>query len=188
MKRAPHAAIVLLLALAALGAGACGNREEVRTVAETEGPYLDVGHLQYQVQISRQLNPADDEDREFLEGVAPEEAALGRDETWFAIFIRVSNDGEESHPSARDFEIEDTLKQTFEPVPVRTSNPFAYRPEEIPAGGVFPPPDSAAGNHPIAGSLLLFKLPYKTLANRPLEFRIHSPRVPQTEAVVDLDV
>ena len=64
---------VLLLAVASLallsGLPACGNRHEVITDAETEGPYLNLGPLKYQVQISRQLNPDDLEDRVYLRGL-----------------------------------------------------------------------------------------------------------------------
>ena len=48
--------MVLVLA-AALVVGGCGNKEETTTEAATEGIYLDVGDLKYQVQISRIINP-----------------------------------------------------------------------------------------------------------------------------------
>ena len=52
--------VLLLLALAAasvLALAGCGNKVEVRTVAETEGIYIDIGELKYQVQLSRIINP-----------------------------------------------------------------------------------------------------------------------------------
>ena len=52
--------VLLLLALAAASASVlagCGNKLEVRTVGETEGIYVDVGELRYQVQLSRIINP-----------------------------------------------------------------------------------------------------------------------------------
>ena len=48
---------------AALALAGCGDKLETRTVGETEGLYIDVGDLKYQVQISRIINPYDVEDR-----------------------------------------------------------------------------------------------------------------------------
>ena len=61
--------LVLLVFVAAFVAG-CGNKEAIITVAETEGVYVDVGGLTYQVQMSRFLNPGDVEDKEYLDGPA----------------------------------------------------------------------------------------------------------------------
>ena len=55
---------LLLVALAALVVGACGNKEDKTLHGATEGIYIDVGGLKYQVQISRVLNPTDREDRD----------------------------------------------------------------------------------------------------------------------------
>ncbi len=61
-------AVVLSLALV-LALAACGNKQDKTLKAETEGIYIDLGEMKYQVQISRQLNAADPEDSEFLRGV-----------------------------------------------------------------------------------------------------------------------
>jgi hypothetical protein len=182
-------AVALLVALLALaGAAGCGNKSAARTQADTEGPYLDVGPLKYQVQISRQLNPRDSEDRTYLAGVAPGLAAsLRPDETWFAVFVRVINDGKTPHRSSGDFSIEDTQGRVFQPVPVR-ANPLAYQPALIPPGGELPASGTLAEAAPIGGSMLLFKLTLPSLANRPLELRIKSAGAPQREGTVDLDV
>ncbi len=185
----PRARAVLLAVLwlaASAGVAACGNKVEVRTDAHTEGPYVSVGSLKYQVQISRQLNPRDTEDRPYLQGIVPEEARLEADETWFAVFVRAVNETHRGHASARRFEIEDTEGRVFEPVPV--TNPFAYRPAVVPPEGSLPQLGSIADEGPIEGSLVLFKLPHEALANRPLELRIADPRTPERHAVVELDV
>ena len=50
--------LMIVLSLALVGAmSACGNKTDKTLTASTEGPYIDLGDLQYQVQISRQLNP-----------------------------------------------------------------------------------------------------------------------------------
>jgi hypothetical protein len=171
---------------AGAGLGACGNKVEVRTDAHTEGPYVSVGSLKYQVQVSRQLNPRDTEDRAYLVGIPPEEARLAPDETWFAVFIRTHNETSRGRRSARRFEIEDTQRRVFEPVQV--TNQFAYRPAVVPPDSSLPLEGSTADETPIEGSLVLFKIPFESLANRPLELRISDPRAPRRHAVIELDV
>lgn len=182
-------ALLLAAACVAVVAGltACGNKHAVITEAETEGPYLNVGSLKYQVQVSRQLNPADVDDRTYLRGISPAETDLRQDETWFAVFVRAVNETGSPQPAAEEFEIEDTQGETFEPVPVE-DNPFAYQPAEVAPHGTLPTEGSIAEEAPIGGTMLLFKLTLNSLANRPLELRITSPQPPGTEAVVDLDV
>jgi len=189
-SRRLRALLLAALGLLALtGLSACGDKPAQRTIADTEGPYIDLGELKYQVQISRQLNPRDVEDRAYFIGLPPEEAKLAEDETWYAVFMRVENDTDEPHPTALSFEIEDTTGKRFEPLELSDDNVFAYRndgalkPKEL-----IPTENSAAADGPIGGSLLLFKLTYSALANRPLEMIIKSVQVPQTEAKIDLDV
>src|SRR4051795_888313 len=106
-----------LFALAAvLALAACGNKPELQTEGDTEGTYLDVGPLRYQVQISRQLNPRDTEDRAYLTGVAPAQARLKPDESWFGLFVRVENPTDKPAPATRDFELDDTQDTTYRPV------------------------------------------------------------------------
>jgi hypothetical protein len=187
--RVPARLLALLaLAVVSLAAGACGNKKDEVTRGETEGIYLDLGDLKYQVQISRQLNPADAEDRAYLAGVPAADRALRPDQTWFGIFLRVQNETNSPHPSAEEFEIVDTQGTIFRPVEIGPENPFAYRPATLGPDSVLPQPDSAAAENTIQGALVLFKMPYANLENRPLEFEIHDPRDPERTAQVALDV
>jgi hypothetical protein len=184
----PRPLLLALLALAALVAlTGCGNRKDAVTSAETEGPYIDVGGLQYQVQISRQLNPRDTEDHAYFVGV-PGAERLRPNETWFAVFIRVKNPSGDFARPARDFEISDTQGHRYRPVAVGADNVFVYRPTPISPAGILPPPDSAAAEGPIGGAMLLYRLTLDTLANRPLELRIFSGSGPPPEGQVELDV
>ena len=183
--RAPVIAALCLLLAGVLAA--CGPKQGTRAHADTEGPYLDIGALKYQVQISRQLNPADIEDQVYLRGVAPQDSRLRPDETWFAVFVRAVNEGDRAVPAARTFEIVDTQGKRFAPVTM-SANPFAYRPARVPPGGSLPAFGSAADLSPIGGSLVLFKLTLTALANRPLELMIRSGHAPAHEGTVELDV
>jgi hypothetical protein len=180
---------VLLLALAsALALAGCGNRTETVTVAKTEGIYLDVGELKYQVQMSRIINPNDVEDRTYLQGLPAGTTPPGSDEAWFGVWMRVQNTTDSKTLTAADtFEIVDTQEHRFTPVTLE-NNPFAYEAQDLTPQAVVPSPNSAAGEGVIQGSLILFKVTTEALANRPLEFKIQSPALPDDVGIVDLDV
>jgi hypothetical protein len=185
MRPARLTAALLILAAAASLAG-CGNKPRIRTEAENEGVYLNVGPLTYQVQISRQLNPNDVEDRTYLQNVPPALKRLAPGQTWFGIFVRVANETKQAHPAASRFVIVDTQRRRYLPVAQLPGNPFVYHAGPLPAGQTIPGPNSVAGEGVIQGSLVLFKLTYGTLDNRPLLLRITDPQ--DNEGVVKLDV
>jgi hypothetical protein len=179
--------LVVLMSLALVaGLTACGNKKSRITHAETEGVYVDLGKLKYQVQISRPLNAQAAEDKEFLRGVSD---TLGTQDTWFAVFMRVENESNRFQHPAQQYEITDTLNNKFTPVSIDTkSNPFAYDPVGIVGKGVMPGPNSIPAQTSINGELLLFKIPRQDLDNRPLVLQIHDPSNFQTVDTVVLDV
>ena len=183
-------ALLALTALLALVVAACGREEQVLE-AETEGVYVDISELQYQVQFSRQLNPSDPDDRIYLVGVPPMERELASDETWFAIFLRANNPSAEPQPTATDFHVLDSQDNEFEPVPIGPDNLFAWPLDEpvlVPPGGVFPPPGSPADEGPVGGAVMLFKIPIAALQFRPFELIIEGPPSDPVEAEINLDV
>jgi len=178
-------AVALSLALVPALAG-CGNKQNKTLKAETEGIYIDLGELKYQVEISRPLNPGDIEDREYLRGVS---AQLGPEDVWFAVFVRVQNESDKTQRPATQFDITDTQETEFNPVSIdKASNDFAYNPVPIPGKGLLPNEDSIAAQNSINGQLLLFKMPRDALENRPLELKIHNPDDFQSFGTVNLDV
>src|SRR5579875_3175983 len=100
MQRIPtrNAAALLGAVLCSLAIAACGNSNERLTSGTYAGeggvpaPYLQVGDLAYQVQISRQLNPYEEEDQAYLEGIPPALQQLKPGEEWFAVFLQVYNE------------------------------------------------------------------------------------------------
>jgi hypothetical protein len=186
----PFRALLLLTVAAVLlvvPAG-CGNKSAVVTSAKTEGIYIDVGDLKYQVQMSRILNPNDEEDRTYLAGLPAGTAQPTGGEAWFGVWMRVQNTNtNKTLAAAKDFEITDTQNHKFTPVTL-TNNPFAYAPQDLPPKTIVPTPNSAAGEGVQQGSLILFKVTTEALANRPLELKIQSPALPDDVGVVDLDV
>jgi hypothetical protein len=181
--------ITLLLALvAATALTACGNKEDRVLHGATEGIYLDLGEMKYQVQISRQLNPGNPEDRAYLVDLPANQRQLPAGQEWFAVFMRVQNEDDQPHPAARDYTITDTQDTKFRPIQLGPNNVFAYRAGNVGPRSLIPVPDSPPSEGSIQGSLLLFKIPTRNLENRPLELSIASPDTPGEVATVDLDV
>jgi hypothetical protein len=183
---------MLTALLVAAGLAACGKHpdEHARVVrAETEGLYLSVGKLKYQVQVSRQMNQYDTQDKALLTGVPAAQRELKADETWFGVFLRVQNETGKPVLPADDIEIADTLDTVFTPIVLEPSNVFAYRSDApIPPHQVLPLPDSPGFDTPAQGALILFKLKNSTLDNRPLELKIESRQLPAQTGIIDLDV
>ncbi|MEA2382916.1 MAG: hypothetical protein QOH72_2887 [Solirubrobacteraceae bacterium] len=182
----------LLASLAAVAAAlaitACGNKQAETLHGSTEGSYLDLGGMKYQVQISRLLNPASIEDKYYFTGVSAADRQLPAGQEWFAVFIRVENDGRKAARAATDYTITDTQNTKFRPIQIGADNAFGYRGGTLQPTDVLPAPDSPAGQGSIQGALLLFKIPTTNLENRPLELAIRSADAPGKTATVDLDV
>ena len=181
--------LVLLVFVAAFVAG-CGDKEPIITKAETEGVYVDVGGLTYQVQMSRFLNPGDIEDRQYLMGLPegiPKE--LPGDEIWIGVWMRVKNYSGETLRPTNEFTIVDTEGNEFRPVPLNVeANPFVYEPIDLLHSQVLPTPDSAAASGPIQGSLILFRLKTDSLQNRPLRFELGEGSAEEATGEIDLDL
>jgi hypothetical protein len=178
---------LLAVAFAALALGACGNSKGRVLHGDTEGIYVHVGDLKYQVQISRVLNPNDREDRGYLVDL-PADQQLGPKDNWFAVFMRVENDSDRAAPAVDSYSIKDTQGNVYRPVAMGPKNVFAYRPAVMQPKDVLPLPDSAAAENTIQGAMLLFKIPVANFQNRPLELEIPGPAGSNQTGTVDLDV
>ena len=191
MTRSRRLCAVLAALLVSGGLSACGKHQSTGPIriAETEGIYLDVNELKYQVQVSRQLNPADVQDKPYLVGIPEEERELTPGEVWFAVGLRVQNETSEPLRPSEEIEIEDTVGEIFHPVELSEENVYAYSAhDEIPARETYPVLDSPGFDTPSRGALLLFKLTLTALNNRPLELTINGRMFPQQTGIVDLDV
>ena len=183
-------ALLLLVALAALVLAACGRPDQVLE-AETEGIYVDLSELQYQVQASRQLNPSDPADEPYLSGLPAGRQDLEPGEAWFAIFLRANNPSDQPQPTATHFEVVDSQENEFFPLPLGPENQYAWPVEEpvlVPSGDLIPRLGSPADEGPIGGGLILFKVPISSLQNRPFELIIEGPESDPVEAEISLDV
>jgi hypothetical protein len=191
------AVTVLALALAA-SLAACGKKHETIVEAETEGIYVDVGGLTYQVQVSRELNALDVEDQAYLKGLPPETPPLKPGESWFGVFLRVGNEEDRPARAAEEFQIHDTSYEEgkicipangcYQPVELDvTANPFAYAPSQLDPDEVYPTTSSVAQEGVVQGSVLVFRMPYVAYDNRPLELKLKAPGS-DVEGTVHLDL
>ncbi len=162
--------LTLLACLAALaaGAGACGDEEPGVTEPAREGLALPLGGVDYNVFITRQLNPGIPPDDTYVEGPEP-----APDETLYGIFIQVCNpSSDESHGTVEEFKIVDNQGNEFEPEELPEDNAFAYHARELEPKECIPEAGSVAQLGPTSGTMLLFRLPLQNTENRPLELEI----------------
>jgi hypothetical protein len=157
-------ALALALSLAVVG---CGNDEPKTSGAE--GEFIEVGDTDYQVQLTRLLNPQQRPDDQYLRGQAP----LPADEAFLGVFLRIENDGDTPYKPPRDIKLVDTTGQEYLPLDTTQSGFGLDFGEEIPASDVAPPPNSPAQFGPTSGALLLFRVKEESATdNLPLELQI----------------
>jgi hypothetical protein len=186
--------LAVLAVLAVLALSACGDSHTKVTTGTYAGesganaPYLNVGPLIYEVQLSRQLNPSDVEDAAYLQGLTPAQRQLAPGQEWFGVFVQVYNNGSRELPAATSPTISDTQGNTYLPITPDQTNEFAYRAGSVQAKGRLPTPDSIAAAGPTQGALLLYKIQTVSLDNRPLEFRVVDPSDASQMASAELDV
>lgn len=188
-------ALLALLATAALGLSACSDDSHTRVTTGTyagesgqNAPYLNVGPLIYEVQLSRELNPADTEDAAYLKGLTPAQRKLAPGEEWFAVFLQVYNESSTPHPASTQLTIGDTQENVYTPTVPDATNEFAYRGGLMQPKSRIPALNTVAANGPTQGALLLYKIKIASLDNRPLELKIVDPLDPTQTAQAELDV
>jgi hypothetical protein len=170
-------ALCLGSALLTLTAAGCGEEEELEVI---EGEPVHLGELSYNVQLTRFLNPDDNEDAEYLIGQPPAPSGMG----YLGVFMVIENESEEAQDSASEYSILDTTDQEFTPEP--TKSPYALSPGElVPAEGQLPLTDTTAASGPIQGAMLVFLVPDSVTENRPLELEISTA---EETGKVELDI
>jgi hypothetical protein len=159
------AACALLLALAGCGSSGQGTEEPAR-----EGLSLGLAGIDYNVFITRELNPQIPPDSGYYKGPLAKKG-----EALYGIFLQACNNGKHALPTASAFTVTDNQGNEFHPTPLPADNDFAYQPTRLLAHECEPEAGSVAQLGPTAGSMLLFKLPISNTDNRPLELEIQAP-------------
>lgn len=183
--------IVTLLgaAVSAVAISACGSGEHARH-SDNLGPgYVQLGALNYQIQISRQLNPWDqNEDRWYLTGLRSSQRTLPSTDEWFGVSLQVFNWSNHAATPTSDMYITDALGNKFTPLTNPSANPYSYTPVSIPAGGQLPSTSAAGFAGWTQGEMLIFKVPYADLVNRPFVLHIVDPTNSANQSEIELDV
>ncbi len=157
----------------------CGVDRGERNVEEGQKLYL--GDLEYSIQISRFLNPADVEDAAYLEGQRPP----ANSEDYFAVFVQIKNVGEEAQRLPAGIVVRDSREGTY--YPLESDSVFALKSGTvIPGNSEIPVPDSPAATGPIQGQMLLYRVDYGISQKRPVELVI--PAQSGEDAHVKLDL
>jgi hypothetical protein len=170
-----------MFAAGLLAAALAGCGVEHRTVlagvtqdqlSSGDEPYFNVGPVTYQVQVSRQLNPFDNDDVQYLAGVQGAQS-INAQQFWYGIFLWAKNQTNRSVTTAARFELEDSEGDIFQPTQLSPSlNPYAWTAQTLSPDGIEPAAYTTAGEGPNGGSLILFKLTQTVYANRPLTLLI----------------
>jgi hypothetical protein len=173
------AAAVVAIAAGVLLSGCDTAPENANQV--TEGQGIKIDDLLFNVQITRELNPFDTEDKAYLVGQKP----LGPDEYFLGVFMRVQNEGETSVQVPTDMSVVDTVGKTFRPLPSQSL--FALKlGDTIHAGDQLPEGESVAANGPIQGSMVLFRIDSSAIQDRPLTLHIRTSTGSTGEVELDI--
>src|SRR5215210_6758510 len=189
MARRRSTLAVCALALASsVGLSACeSGAEKVRAGAEREGLAFPLGGIEYNVFITRELNPRITPDKAYFKGPEPR-----KDKLLYGIFLQACNQSEKPAQTAERFTVTDNQGNEFEPVELPRDNAFAYHQAILKPDQCIPEVGSVAQLGPTAGSMLLFELPLSNTENRPLELEIESPfdvtRAKRETRKVELDL
>jgi hypothetical protein len=193
--RIPRAWLLAILLVPVLALSACSDDSHTRVTTGTyagesgqNAPYLNVGPLIYEVQLSRELNPYDTEDAAYLRGLTPAQRLLRPGEEWFGVFMQVYNETSKPHPVSTNLTISDTQENIYTPIVPNATNEFAYRGGLLGPKGRLPALNTVAANGATQGALLLYKIKIVSLDNRPLELKIVDPLNPSQTASAELDV
>jgi hypothetical protein len=155
------------LALAALpGLTACNDTKQGIDEPAREGLAIELDGVDYNVFITRELNPKITPDSAYVSDEAPAGEAL------YGVFLQVCNVSKDARPTATEFTVRDNQDNTFHPESLPADNEFAYDPKTLDPKECIPEIGSVAQLGPTAGSMLLFQLPLENTENRPLELEI----------------
>ncbi len=169
--------IVPAIVALALGVAACGKESNPTSAdANNNGAYVDAGPITYQLQVSRELNPWDVEDREYFGGVSNPTNTLTPDELWYGVFLWAQNKTNSKGSSTDSFDIVDTQGTVYHPIQIDPNlNQYTWQPQELNASQQQPSLGSTPYYGPTQGELLLFKLNDSVYSDRPLTLQIYAP-------------
>jgi hypothetical protein len=183
--------LLLAVGVLAVGVSGCGVDHRIAKPANVSQdelsnggePYFWTGPVTYQVQVSRQLNPFDSYDVQYLSGVQGAQS-ISSQQFWFGVFLWAKN--QSSHPATTTdkFELVDSAGDVYTPTQLNSGvNPYAWTPQTLDPDGIEPVADGAASDSSPGGGLILFKLDDSVYSNRPLTLKIFAPGAKKASSV-----
>ena len=165
------------------GVAACNDDEQGVDEPAREGLALPLDGVNYNVFITRQLNPAIPPDDAYYTGPEPRPG-----ETLYGVFLQACNSSSSPKQTVDNlnFVIRDNQGNEFEPEELPVDNQFAYHARPLLPKECIPRAGSVAQLGPTAGSMLLFRLPLQNTEYRPLELEIQG--ADDEHLTYDLDI
>jgi hypothetical protein len=190
-KRPLRLPLLLAVGVLAVGVSGCGvDHREARpaNVSQDElsnggEPYFWTGPITYQVQVSRQLNPFDTYDVQYLSGVQGAQR-IGAQQFWFGVFLWAKNQSGHVAMTADKFEIVDSAGDVYTATQLNSGvNPYAWTQQKLSPNAIEPVADSAASDSSPGGGLILFKLNDSVYSNRPLTLKVFAPGAKKASSI-----
>ncbi len=162
-------ALVLFSALAVLGTAGCGNNLSKEA---DEGVPIQLGDLKFTVQETRELNPSQPDDKEYLAG---QQLPTPKGQMYLGVFLTIHNSGDSPVrvPTNAQMSVVDTTGAAYQSIPSHTDY-AAPLGSLLPPGGDIPVAGTAAANGPTQGGLVLFLVNQSLTENRPPKLEIDS--------------
>ena len=151
----------------------CGERGDERAFIPgdpaREGIAAELDGVDYEVFITRQLNVRDPEDKQYYPG-PPAPPGSG----YYGVFVRACalEDLEGEVTTSGRINAVDIRGKEYEPLPLSPENVFAYRQQPLRPGECLPNAASATSFGPTGGAMILFRIPFLDIENRPFELEI----------------
>jgi hypothetical protein len=167
MRPGRQGVLALAFVLALVGVAGCGYSPSNEG---DEGVPIEVGNLEFNVQMTRFLNPSDHEDKNYLAGqTVPTPAG----KSYLGVFMTIKNQSGSATkvPSSDEITVVDTTGAAYQALPSDTS--FAAPLGTTMAGhSQIPVGDSPAESGPAQGAIVLFLVDQGVSENRPLKLEI----------------
>jgi len=174
------AAAVVAIAAGVVLSG-CGDTAPENASQVSEGQGIKLDDLLFNVQITRELNPFDTEDKAYLVGQKP----LGPDQYYLGVFMRVQNEGDTAAQVPTDMSVVDTVGRTYKPLASKSLFALGLG-DTLHPGDELPEAESVAANGPIEGSMVLFRITSSAIQDRPLTLHITTSSGSTGAVVLDL--
>jgi hypothetical protein len=149
-----------------------------------DGTTVTQDGVDYAVQTSRELNPDDPDDRVILGGRT--KGLDGPGTTLVGVFLQARNDASSPRHADAAPQLVTAFGQTFKPLPLPATDPFAYHGRLLAPGQEIPVPQSVARESPENGDIVVYRVPTGVfVTDRPFTLRFGTD---DSAASVQLDL